>query len=115
MNKYRIDIKNINDLDRVLKVENNKEKFQSYFGKDKEILEALYKELNKDEIIYRVEGIEDLYCYIKNQIKIHDLNSKIIQKFSCIDKLIIEREEYQKEISVKENVEDRRASCRERV
>ena len=110
----RIKISNLKDFKKALKNENynikatDKEKFKEEIKKafniNDDIFERLYKCLNED-IAYKVDNAEDFIDYIKKIMIFEDKHEIICEKLKSIEKLYINREEYEREKSTRDNVE----------
>lgn len=114
--KERIKISNLNDFIDALESEGhyinefNKDKFITMiaeaFNVDKYIIEELCTSLNNDDITYRADNIKGLIDYI-NKINIfEDKTNELFKKIERMDKLRIDRIEYQREPRIQEDIGD---------
>lgn len=113
--KQRLKINNIIDFNKALKKECNREinteeeKFKKQiiedFNIEKTVSEIMYKSLSDDDITYRVDNIIDFIEYMKNINTFNNEHEKLSRKINQISKLNIKRIEYEREISIQDNVD----------
>lgn len=93
---------NINEIDE----EKFKEKVTKTFSIDSNVTERLHRCINNSEITYRANDIRGFIDYIEKIILFEKEHNKLCEKISEINKLYIDRIEYQREVSSQDNVED---------
>ncbi|MGL5314336.1 MAG: deaminase domain-containing protein [Peptostreptococcaceae bacterium] len=113
--KQRININNIIDFNKALKIEGYKEisteeaKFKKEiiesFKIDKSVTETLYKSLSNDHITYRVDNVVDFIEYMKNINTFENEYKKLSKKINSIKKLNIARVEYDRILTTQDNVD----------
>lgn len=111
----RVKIGSIDDLKDRLKLEGYNLKFYDDYSFQKEFLKVfntntriydkLYETLNKENITYKVKNIDDLINYIENVIIFEDEHDRLFNKIKFIEKLYIERVEYERVLSSQDDVE----------
>src|SRR5471030_1595777 len=114
--KERIKINNLNDFKETLKregykinefdEENFKEEITNTFEIDNSVIEWLYICIKDTEITYRANDIRDFMDYIEKMILFENEHNKLCKKISRVEKLNIDRIEYEREMSSQDNVED---------
>ena len=113
--KDRIKIRTIKDFNKALKDENynisvvNEEDFKeevaNKFNINNKICEEMYRNLNKGNITYKVNGIKDFIDYIESVIVFEDEHYKLCKKISKIKTLIIDRVEYDRILTTQDDIE----------
>ncbi|AYE35176.1 deaminase domain-containing protein [Clostridium septicum] len=93
---------NINEIDE----EKFKKKVTKTFYIDSNVTERLHRCINNSEITYRANDIRGFIDYIEKIILFEKEHNKLCEKISEINKLYIDRIEYQREVSSQDNVED---------
>lgn len=93
---------NINEIDE----EKFKKKVTKTFSIDSNVTERLHRCINNSEITYRANDIRGFIDYIEKIILFEKEHNKLCEKISEINKLYIDRIEYQREVSSQDNVED---------
>lgn len=100
--KQRIKISNINEF--------NEEKFKEglikTFEVDSNIIDMIYKCISNGDITYRANDIRSFIDYIEKIISFEDEHSKLCKKISKVKKLNIHRVEYDRVMSLQDNVEN---------
>lgn len=114
--KERLKISNINDFKNALKRDgyiihefddqNFKEKMTQTFEVDNSVIERLYNCLEDADITYRADNIRDFIDYIEKMILFENEHNKLCAKISEVKTLIIDRIEYERELSTQDNVYD---------
>ena len=114
--RERIKINNMNDLKEALKKEGYninecdeqkfKEEIASIFGKDNSVTERLFTCLKNSEVTYKVEDVKDFIDYIEKMISFENEHNELCKKISKVKKLIINRIEYERELSSRYDVKD---------
>jgi len=114
--KERIKINNLNDFKDSVKrdgyningfdEENFKEEITRIFDIDKNVSEMLYTCVNDDEITYRAYDAKDFIDYIEKMILFEAEYNKLFEKISKMNKLKIDRIEYEREPSYQDIDED---------
>lgn len=114
--KQRLDIKNLHDFNKALKVagydlsnleENiSKEKISEIFNVDKTIVDKIYLAINDDKITYRAENINGFIDYIEKIHIFETKHNKLCEEISKINELHIDRIEYERAPLYQENVEE---------
>lgn len=112
----RLKINNTDDLKEALRKEGycidnlNKNTLREYideqFKINNEVLDMLYKCINEDDIIYSADDIDDFIDYIKKIVLFEEAHNKLCRKISKINKLIINRIEYDRIMTTQDNVDD---------
>ncbi|WP_143152541.1 deaminase domain-containing protein [Clostridium cavendishii] len=112
--KERIKISNLDDFKEALKKEGYKinefdekilkEEIAKNFEVDSSIIESLYTYISEPEITYKANNIKFLIDYIKNLILFENQHKKLCEKISAINKIIIDRIEYEREASFQDNI-----------
>lgn len=113
--KERIKIKNLNEFKDALKREGYKinelseekfkEKITKTFKIDNSVTEKLYSCIKDNEITYKANNIRDFIDYIEKIILFESEHNKLCKKLSKIEKLHIDRIEYERELGSRDNVE----------
>lgn len=114
--KKRIKIKSLNDLNKALKIENYnfsiltrkdfKKEMIYNFNISEKIIDKMYKILEDEKITYKVSGIIDFINYIGDDILFEEEYNNLCKKISDIRTLIIDRVEYERILTVQDDVED---------
>jgi len=114
--KERIKINNLNEFEDALKREGyninefDEEKFKEEITKtfevDNNVTDRLYICIKNSEITYRANDIRDFMDYIEKMILFENEHNKLCKKISRVEKLNIDRIEYEREVSSQDNVED---------
>ena len=114
--KKRIKIKSLNDFNKALKIENynfsilTRENFKKEmihnFNISEKIIDKMYKILEDEKITYKVSGIIDFINYIGDDILFEEEYNNLCKKISDIRTLIIDRVEYERILTVQDDVED---------
>ena len=114
--KERIRINNINDLKNALKKEgydtnefdeeNLREKIKQAFEVDNSVIDKLYMCLTDNDITYRADSVTDFMDYIEKMILFENEHNNLCKKIIGVKKLIIDRIEYEREMSSQDNVYD---------
>ncbi|NFN50075.1 hypothetical protein FDB52_16440, partial [Clostridium botulinum] len=114
--RNRIKINNLDEFKDALKKEGyeinefDEEKFKEdlvkIFQVDSSVIEVLHTYINNPEITYKVYDTSDLIDYIKKMILFKNEHNRLCEKISSIKKLDIDRVEYERELSLQDNVED---------
>ena len=104
--KERIKINNINDFKDTLKREEYninevdeekfKEKTAEIFKVDKSLIDSLYIEIRDNDITYRADNAQDFIDYIERIIVFENNNKKLCENISKIEKINIDRIEYER-------------------
>ena len=104
--KERIKINNINDFKDTLKREEYninevdeekfKEKTAEIFKVDKSLIDSLYIEIRDNDITYRADNAQDFIDYIEKIIVFENNNKKLCENISKIEKINIDRIEYER-------------------
>lgn len=112
--KERLKIATINDFKDALKREgykinefdeqNFKEKIAQTFKVNNIVIDRLYIYLKDTDITYRSDNIRDFIDYMKKMILFENEYNKLCEKISEVEKLIIDRIEYEREVSSQDNV-----------
>lgn len=112
--KQRLKINNIVDLNKALKKEGykeinaNEDKFKeeiiNTFNIEESVSDIMYDALNQD-ITYRANNIIDFIEYMKNINTFQQEEIQLIKKINQINKLNIDRIEYEREISIQDDVD----------
>lgn len=81
-----------------------KEEFANAFAVDKALVETLYEDLNNPNITYKVYDINDLIDYMKKIMLFEDEYNKLYEKIKNIERINIHRVEYDRKLSVQDDV-----------
>lgn len=113
--KDRIKIRTIKDFIKVLQNENYnlsmvteedfKEEIINEFNVNNNICEEMYRTLNNGNITYKVNGVKGFIDYIESVIIFEDEHNKLCKKINKIKTLIIDRVEYERILTTKDDVE----------
>lgn len=113
--KDRIKIRTIKDFIKVLQNENYnlsmvteedfKEEIINEFNVNNKICEEMYRTLNNGNITYKVNGVKGFIDYIESVIIFEDEHNKLCKKINKIKTLIIDRVEYERILTTKDDVE----------
>lgn len=113
--KKRININGIKDFKEALidegyningiKDENFKESISELFSIDSLVVDKLYKIMTKDNITYRAKSIDDFIDYIKTIMLYEEMHERLCNKIKDIDKLYIERVEYERVTSSQDSID----------
>lgn len=111
----RLKITNLNDLKRILKEEGYnisgedevlKNELSEIFNEEKGIIENLYMTLEKADVTYKADNIEQLIDYIKSIMIFETLHDRLCKEIKKMKLLIIDRVEYERIITTQDNVKD---------
>lgn len=113
--KERLKINNLEGLKNALEKEGYfinefheekfKEKIREIFNIDNKVVDRLHTSIKEKDITYRVNNVKELIEYIERIIVFENEHEKLCQKISKIDKLHIDRIEYERVASVQDDVE----------
>lgn len=113
--KQRLKINNIIDFNNALKKEGykdidlNKDKFKEYitnnFKVEEPVTDIMYKALSENDITYRANNVIDFIEYMKNIYIFENEQLELSKKINKINILNIDRIEYEREISIQDNVD----------
>ena len=113
--KEKIKISNIYDFKKELKKEGYKvnyydeEKFKEdiikIFKVDNDVIEHLYKSMDKEEITYRANNVSHFIDYMEKIVLFEREHYRLCEKISEIKKLRIDRVEYERKPNSQDNVE----------
>lgn len=114
--KEQIKISNINEFKDILKKEGyslnefNGESFKEdlikTFNVDSNLIDMVYKYISGGDITYRAKDIRDFIDYIEKIILFENEHNKLCKKISEVKKLNIHRVEYDRVMSLQDNVEN---------
>lgn len=93
---------NINEFDE----EKFKEKITQTFGLENSVTDRLHTCIKDTDITYRADDIRDFIDYIEKIMLFEKEHDKLCEKISKVEKLHIDRIEYEREPRFQENVED---------
>lgn len=111
----RLKITNLNDLKRILKEEGYnisaedevlKNELSEIFNEEKYIIKNLYMTLEKADVTYKADNIEQLIDYIKSIMIFENLHDRLCKEIKKMKLLIIDRVEYERIITTQDNVKD---------
>ena len=113
--KEKIKISNIYDFKKELKKEGynvnyyDEEKFKEdiikIFKVDNDVIEHLYKSMDKEEITYRANNVSHFIDYMEKIVLFEREHYRLCEKISEIKKLRIDRVEYERKPNSQDNVE----------
>ncbi len=101
-NALKRDGYNINEFDE----EKFKEKITQMFGLENSVIDRLHTCIKDTDITYRADDIRDFIDYIEKIMLFEKEHDKLCEKISKVEKLHIDRIEYEREPRFQENVED---------
>ncbi|SCJ05693.1 Uncharacterised protein [uncultured Clostridium sp.] len=114
--KTRIDICNIRDFKEasikegyiLSKIEENdlKKEISEVFNIEKNLADKLYKVIKEEEHTFRVNNINEFIDYIEKIVLFEDNHNRLCSKINGIRILHIDREEYEREPSSQDDVEE---------
>lgn len=114
--KELIKINNINDFNDALKregyninvfdEEKRKKEVKTTFQLNDNVVDKLFECINDTEVTYRAKNISGFIDYIEQIISFENEHKKLWEEISKIERLNIDRLEYEREISFQENIED---------
>ena len=113
--KERIDISSLSDLKKILKRDGYivnkldedefKEEMKRIFNINEEMVENLYTIIEEDNIIYRSKDILEFIDYIEKVVLFEKEHNKLCKKISKFKKVNITRVEYDRVVSIQDDVE----------
>lgn len=83
-----------------------KEEIQGIFDIDEKVTKKLYELLNEGEYTFRVDNIKGFIDYIEKIILFEEKHNELCNEIKKIEKLQIDREEYERELSIQDNVDE---------
>lgn len=114
--KERIKISNLADFKNALikeeyltnefAEENLKKEVQKIFGLSNSVIDNLYKRLQQEDIKYRANNVTEFIDYMEKIMVFEDEQNRLCEKISSIKILEIDRVEYDRIMSVQDNVEE---------
>ena len=114
--KERIKISNLGDFQNALikeeyltnefAEENLKKEVQKIFGLSNSVIDNLYKRLQQEDIKYRANNVTEFIDYMEKIMVFEDEQNRLCEKISSIKILEIDRVEYDRIMSVQDNVEE---------
>lgn len=114
--KERLKINNLSNFKDALKrdgynirefdEEKFKEKITQMFGLANSVTDRLHTCIKDNDITYRADDIRDFIDYIEKIMLFENEHDKLCEKISKVEKLHIDRIEYEREPKFQENVED---------
>lgn len=114
--KERIKISNLADFQNALikeeyltnefAEENLKKEVQKIFGLSNSAIDNLYKRLQQEDIKYRANNVAEFIDYMEKIMVFEDEQNRLCEKISSIKILEIDRVEYDRIMSVQDNVEE---------
>lgn len=114
--KERIKISNLADFKNALikeeyltnefAEENLKKEVQKIFGLSNSAIDNLYKRLQQEDIKYRANNVAEFIDYMEKIMVFEDEQNRLCEKISSIKILEIDRVEYDRIMSVQDNVEE---------
>lgn len=114
--KERIKISNLADFQNALikeeyltnefAEENLKKEVQKIFGLSNSAIDNLYKRLQQEDIKYRANNVTEFIDYMEKIMVFEDEQNRLCEKISSIKILEIDRVEYDRIMSVQDNVEE---------
>ena len=114
--KERIKISNLADFQNALikeeyltnefAEENLKKEVQKIFGLSNSVIDNLYKRLQQEDIKYRANNVTEFIDYMEKIMVFEDEQNRLCEKISSIKILEIDRVEYDRVMSVQDNVEE---------
>lgn len=114
--KERIKISNLGDFQNALikeeyltnefAEENLKKEVQKIFGLSNSAIDNLYKRLQQEDIKYRANNVTEFIDYMEKIMVFEDEQNRLCEKISSIKILEIDRVEYDRIMSVQDNVEE---------
>ena len=114
--KERIKISNLADFKNALikeeyltnefAEENLKKEVQKIFGLSNSAIDNLYKRLQQEDIKYRANNVTEFIDYMEKIMVFEDEQNRLCEKISSIKILEIDRVEYDRIMSVQDNVEE---------
>lgn len=114
--KERIKISNLADFQNALikeeyltnefAEENLKKEVQKIFGLSNSVIDNLYKRLQQEDIKYRANNVTEFIDYMEKIMVFEDEQNRLCEKISSIKILEIDRVEYDRIMSVQDNVEE---------
>lgn len=111
----RLKFTNLNDLKKVLKEEGYnisgddetlKNKLSEIFNEEKYVIKNLYRSLEKADITYKADNIEQLIDYIKSIMLFENLHDRLCKEIKKMESLIIDRVEYERIMTTQDDVRD---------
>lgn len=81
-----------------------KENVARVFELDKSILDRLHKCIEENEATYKADNIKDFILYIERIVLFEKEHKRLCEKISSINKINIDRVEYERETSVQDDV-----------
>lgn len=111
----RLKFTNLNDLKKVLKEEGYnisgddetlKNKLSEIFNEEKYVIKNLYRSLEKADITYKADNIEQLIDYIKSIMLFENLHDRLCKEIKKMESLIIDRVEYERIMTTQDDVKD---------
>lgn len=113
--KERIKINNLDEFKNALEREGYfinefhdetfKERIKETFSIDSKVVERLYSSIKENDITYKVSNVNEFIEYIENIIVFENEHEKLWEKVSNIDKLHIDRIEYERIPSEQDDVD----------
>lgn len=112
--KQRLNINSLNDFNKALidegyeeiSFEENKfkEDIIKTFKLENSVIDSMYKYLNNSEVTYRADNIKNFIEYMENIKLFNDEHNSLIEEIKNINKLNIDRVEYERVISTQDDV-----------
>lgn len=111
----RLKFTNLNDLKKVLEKEGYnissddeafKNELSKIFNEEKDVIKNLYIALEKADVTYKADNIEQLIDYIKSIMLFENLHDRLCKEIKKMQSLIIDRVEYERIITTQDDVKD---------